>query len=144
MQQEAIEASQVRMVNLLVATQGIVGGSWVDEDGGAEICTSSSGVPGASFPLVRSRPGVPTEQQKDLVDAVVGLWAKAGYPGVVSPDVVKGADGTAVSYPAKFGVDKDGTYLKFGLSIAGAVVIAQTPCVVGDADACNEAHPPKD
>ncbi len=140
MQQVAIEHARVQIVELLSAAQKVVGGSWVDEDGGAEICTTPSGKPGASFPLSRSGPAVPLEQQQAMVEAVDALWKKAGYPGVQSLQFIKGAQGIALDYPQEFGTAPDGAHLTFAVSTGGSYVDAQTACVEGDADAYNAAH----
>jgi hypothetical protein len=142
MQQIAIEQSRVQMVAHLDAAQKIVGGSWEDEDGGAEVCTTPSGEAGATFQLMRSGPPVPLAQQQTMVDAVSKLWAKAGYSGVQSAQFIKDAEGIALDYPKQFGTAPDGTHLTFAVSVGGSYVVGQTPCVAGDADAYDAAHHP--
>jgi hypothetical protein len=131
--------AKAELDNLFAAAQKAVGGDWVNQDSGAEGCHLLSGAIGAQYPLSRLGPGVPLEQQQQVIEAVVSTWTDAGFKIKVSRlPAYKGIVITEVGYPgARDRLGIDGLYMTFGIGVNSTDLDGQTRCVPGDAAKIN-------
>ncbi|MGV8881654.1 MAG: hypothetical protein ACOH19_05835 [Rhodoglobus sp.] len=130
-------AAKAQLVALLEVAQESIGGEWERSDAGARDCVIEGGASGANYALNRYGPGVATDLQQPIVDAVIEAWAQQGVDAVVTTmpevnDVVV----TQLRYP-EVGLDAGGFYVEVWISDRAAAAGGQTRCATGDAAEIN-------
>lgn len=138
-EEAATELNELYAIAQNAVTENADVGKWQSLDGGAENCTLPSGGTGARYPLRRSGPGLPKENQQIVVDAVVEGWAAAGFEPTVDSVELSTADifGFTIRFRSP---DDSGVLMAFDLRNTASSLDGNTRCVPGDTAEINRKY----
>jgi hypothetical protein len=130
-----LDAAQAELDELLDSAQALLGGDWEALVSGARPCDAGGGT-GAQVSTVRTGPGVAEGQQQPLADALLEVFAAAGFELTTSERSMAGSLVIEGVYPLN-GKDDDGRILQFTVGTGSSSLSGHSRCVPGDPNAIN-------